>query len=59
MEGVLIRYKDLIEIVPLRRHFDTVALLTQKLLPEGGQLPKPLTDAELESLVSTFDPESQ
>ncbi|GAA5235193.1 ABC transporter substrate-binding protein [Verticiella sediminum] len=57
MESVLRRYRDLIRIEPLRRHLDTVALLTQKLLPEGGQLPRPLTDAELDTFVSTFDPE--
>lgn len=58
MEEVLSRYRDLIRVEPLRRHLPTVALLTQKLLPGGGQLERPLTDAELQSLVSTFDPEA-
>jgi len=57
MEEVLRRYRDLIHISPLRRHLPTVALLTQKLLPESGQLPRPLRDAELDQLVSPFDPE--
>ena len=57
MEEVLKRYRDLIRVEPLRLHLRTVALLTQKLLPEGGQLERPLSDGELQSLVSTFDPE--
>ncbi|MEK7943323.1 ABC transporter substrate-binding protein [Pigmentiphaga sp. YJ18] len=59
LQGVLERYRDLTRIEPLRRHIKTVALLTQKLLPEGGQLPRPLTDAELDSLVSAFDVEGR
>ncbi|MDX3908017.1 MAG: ABC transporter substrate-binding protein [Pigmentiphaga sp.] len=59
LQGVLERYRDLMRIEPLRRHIKTVALLTQKLLPEGGQLPRPLTDAELDALVSTFHVEGR
>ncbi|VCU71925.1 NMT1/THI5 like protein [Pigmentiphaga humi] len=59
LQGVLERYRDLMRIEPLRRHIKTVALLTQKLLPEGGQLPRPLTDPELDSLVSAFDVEGR
>jgi|GEM_PF-1438213 len=58
LQTVLERYRDLMRIEPLRTHIKTVALLTQKLLPEGGQLPRPLTDAELDSLVSNFDVEA-
>lgn len=58
MAEVLIRYKDLMNLAPLNQLRDTVALLTQKLLPEGGQLPRPLTDAELASFISSFDPAS-
>lgn len=56
MERVFERYRDLIRVEPLRPHLATIALLTQKLLPEGGQLQRPLTDAELQSLVADFDP---
>lgn len=58
MENILIRYRDVVNIAPLRKYLPTVALLTQKLLPEGGQLPRPLTDDELNEFVAEFNPGS-
>ncbi|WP_168197585.1 ABC transporter substrate-binding protein [Brenneria corticis] len=55
MEQVLRRYRNLIRIEPLAPHRNTIALLTQKLLPEAKLLPRPLTDAELHSLVPDFN----
>ncbi len=55
MEQVLRRYRNLIRIEPLAPHRQTIALLTQKLLPEAKLLPRPLTDEELKSLVPDFN----
>ncbi|OON39812.1 hypothetical protein BTJ39_12325 [Izhakiella australiensis] len=55
MVQVLRRYRDLIHIEPLASHRNTIALLTQKLLPEAQLLPRPLTDDELNTLVPDFD----
>lgn len=55
MEQVLRRYRDLIRIEPLAPHRNTIALLTQKLLPEAKLLPRPLTDDELKALVPDFN----
>jgi ABC-type nitrate/sulfonate/bicarbonate transport system substrate-binding protein len=50
------RFQHLINIRPLKEYRPTVALLTQKLLPESKQLPQPFSDAELDSFVADFTP---
>jgi len=56
LQDVFANYTKLIDIRPMSDYRNTVAVLTQKLLPESKQLPRPLTDAELKDFVSDFKP---
>jgi ABC-type nitrate/sulfonate/bicarbonate transport system substrate-binding protein len=56
LQQVWARYPGLIHIEPLHKNLSTVALLTQTLLPQSGLLPRPLNNAELQSLVADFTP---
>ncbi len=50
------RFEHLINVRPIADYKPTIALITQKLLPEAKQLPEPLTQAELDDFVSDFKP---
>jgi ABC-type nitrate/sulfonate/bicarbonate transport system substrate-binding protein len=47
----------LIDIRPIADDRASIALLTQKILPDGKQLDRPFTDGELDSYVSNFRPQ--
>jgi len=50
-------FSRLIDIRPISEYKESIAVLTQKLLPEGKQLDRPLTQAELDAYVSNFRPD--
>ncbi len=45
-----------IDIRPISEDRDSIAVLTQKILPEAKQLDRPLTDKELDIYVSNYKP---
>jgi hypothetical protein len=47
----------LIDIRPIAEDRASIALLTQKILPDGKQLDRPFTNGELDSYVSNFRPQ--
>ncbi len=50
-------FGHLIDIRPISDNRDSLAVLTQKILPEAKQLDRPLTAKELDTYVSNFKPE--
>lgn len=50
-------FGGLIDIRPIGEDRASIALLTQKILPDGKQLDRPFTDGELDSYVSNFRPQ--
>jgi len=50
----LTHYPEIIRIRPASAFKPSMALITQKLMPEHGSLQRPLTDAELDAYVSDF-----
>lgn len=53
----LSHYAHLIDIRPISAYRESIAVLTQRLLPEAKQLDRPLTRAELDAYVSNFRPD--
>jgi hypothetical protein len=51
------RFGGLINIRPIADDRASIAVLTQKILPEAKQLDRPLTASELDSYVSNFRPQ--
>lgn len=49
-------YPQVIAVGPLEPYYESLALLTQKWLPEAGLLDRPLTDPELKSFVAQWSP---
>ncbi len=49
-------FGHLIDIRPISETRDSIAVLTQKILPEAKQLDRPLTARELEVYISNFQP---
>jgi ABC-type nitrate/sulfonate/bicarbonate transport system substrate-binding protein len=52
----LTTYGTLLNIRPISDYRDAIAVLTQKLMPEAGQLDRPMTKDELDRYVSDFQP---
>lgn len=51
---VLKGYPQLVALGPMEPYRKSIALMTQKLLPEQGYMSRPLTDAELRRFTSDF-----
>jgi len=50
-------FSNLIDIRPISENRESIAVLTQKVLPDAKQLERPLTPEELDLYVSDFRPE--
>lgn len=50
-------FASLIDIRPISENRESIAVLTQKVLPEAKQLDRPLTPSELDTYVSDFKPQ--
>jgi hypothetical protein len=49
-------FGDLIDIRPIADNRESIAVLTQQILPNAKQLDRPLTTSELDTYVSNFQP---